>query len=374
MVTKKYKIQQLQSDETLLTLHPETDASIVKVDTSKTGTTATNVEDALKELKDTIVSAAGGGVTGVKGSAETQYRKGQVNITKENIGLDKVNNVSITENQVTQIGTNKTDIDNLKLKVGNLSGAFTFQGVLNNISNLPLPSIENKGFVYIIDNKEYVSDSTRWVELGDESSFILKTTYESHLQAQLEKDNAQEKEIADIKNGSTVVGKAQQDSDGNVIKDTYQKKALSTPINIEGNSRATVEEAISGLNSYIDSVAGVNEAQDSKINNVKDDIANIKDGTTIVGKANRDSAGNVIHQTYVQASKLKTINGESIVGTGDIKTKLEDSGVVAGTYSVVKVNSKGIVTMGAHLIEVGVVNQVTPSDNLAVGGIFFQEI
>lgn len=277
MATKKYKIQQLQRDETLLTLHPETDASIVKVDTSKTGTTATNVEDALKELKDTIGTGSGG-VTGVKGSAESSYRKGLVEITKANIGLGNVNNVAITNDQVTQIGTNKTDIDNLKLKVGNLSGAFTFQGVLNNISDLPLASIENKGFVYIIDNKEYVSDGTKWVELGDESSFVLKTTYESHLQAQLEKDNAQEKEIADIK------------------------------------------------------------------------------------------------ADYVSKNNLKTINGESIVGTGDIKAKLEDSGVVAGTYSVVKVNSKGIVTMGAHLIEVGVASQVKPSDNLAVGGIFFQEI
>lgn len=278
MATKKYKIQQLQRDETLLTLHPETDASIVKVDTSKTGTTATNVEGALKELKDTIISSAGGGVTGVKGSAESTYRKGNVEITKANIGLGNVNNVAITNDQVTQIGTNKTDIDNLKLKVGNLSGAFTFQGVLNNISDLPLASIENKGFVYIIDNKEYVSDGTKWVELGDESSFILKTTYEAHLQVQLEKDNAQDREIA----------------------------------------------------------------------NIKDD--------------------------YASKNNFKTINGESIVGTGDIKTKLEDSGVVAGTYSVVKVNSKGIVTMGAHLIEVGVASQVKPSDNLAVGGIFFQEI
>lgn len=301
MATKKYKIQQLQQDETLLTLHPETDASVVKVDSSKTGTTATNVESAIKELKDDIQETANeikdGVVTGVKGSNETQYRKGQVEITKANIGLGNVNNVAITNDQVTQIGTNKTDIDDLKLKVGNLSGAFKFQGTLNSILDLPNATINNKGYVYIINKKEYVSDGTKWVELGDESSFVLKTTYESHLQTQSNKDNAQDVEIANIKNGSTVVGKAE-----------------------------------------------------------------------------KDSAGNVIHQTYVQPSQLKTINGESIVGTGDIKTKLEDSGVVAGTYSVVEVNSKGIVTNGANLIEVGVASQVTPSDNLAVGGIFFQEI
>lgn len=282
MASKKYKIQQLQPDETLLTLHPETEASVVLIDSTKAGVSAKNVESAIKELKDDIQETANeikdGVVTGVKGSNETQFRKGQVEITKANIGLGNVNNVAITNDQVTQIGTNKTDIDDLKLKVGNLSGAFKFQGTLNSILDLPTASASNKGYVYIINKKEYVSDGTKWVELGDESSFILKTTYESHLQAQLEKDNAQEKEIADIK------------------------------------------------------------------------------------------------ADYVSKNNLKTINGESIVGSGDIKTKLEDSGVVAGTYSVVEVNSKGIVTSGAYLIEVGVVNQVTPSDNLAVGGIFFQEI
>lgn len=282
MASKKYKIQQLQPDETLLTLHPETEASVVLIDSTKAGVSAKNVESAIKELKDDIQETANeikdGVVTGVKGSNETQFRKGQVEITKANIGLGNVNNVAITNDQVTQIGTNKTDIDDLKLKVGNLSGAFKFQGTLNSILDLPTASASNKGYVYIINKKEYVSDGTKWVELGDESSFILKTTYESHLQTQLEKDNAQEKEIADIK------------------------------------------------------------------------------------------------ADYVSKNNLKTINGESIVGSGDIKTKLEDSGVVAGTYSVVEVNSKGIVTSGAYLIEVGVVNQVTPSDNLAVGGIFFQEI
>ncbi len=40
------------------------------------------------------------GVTGVKGEAEASYRKGNVNITKENLGLDKVDNTADEEKSV----------------------------------------------------------------------------------------------------------------------------------------------------------------------------------------------------------------------------------------------------------------------------------
>ena len=44
---------------------------------------------------------AGSPVTGVKGSAETVYRRGNVNITKENIGLDNVDNTADSEKRVS---------------------------------------------------------------------------------------------------------------------------------------------------------------------------------------------------------------------------------------------------------------------------------
>lgn len=44
---------------------------------------------------------AGSPVTGVKGSAETAYRRGNVNITKENIGLDNVDNTADSEKRVS---------------------------------------------------------------------------------------------------------------------------------------------------------------------------------------------------------------------------------------------------------------------------------
>ena len=93
MATKKYVIQQKQSSGDPLTLHPETDADIVKV--TAEGIQATDVKGALEELNANIAAITGGGVvTGVKGDAETAYRLGQVNITKANIGLGNVDNTS----------------------------------------------------------------------------------------------------------------------------------------------------------------------------------------------------------------------------------------------------------------------------------------
>ena len=91
-VTKMQHIVKVAEDEYLL-LHPETDAEIVKV--AAAGITADTVEGALLELKQLISDITGGGVvTGVKGDAEEEYRQGNVNITKANVGLGNVDNTS----------------------------------------------------------------------------------------------------------------------------------------------------------------------------------------------------------------------------------------------------------------------------------------
>lgn len=44
-------------------------------------------------------------VTGIKGSAETKYRTGEVNLTKANIGLDKVENTADADKEVKNADT-----------------------------------------------------------------------------------------------------------------------------------------------------------------------------------------------------------------------------------------------------------------------------
>lgn len=69
----------------------ETSAEQVTLADTANKFTSTNVEGALAEV---MQIAQTGGVTGVKGDAETEYRKGNVNITKANIGLGNVDNTA----------------------------------------------------------------------------------------------------------------------------------------------------------------------------------------------------------------------------------------------------------------------------------------
>lgn len=117
MASKKYKITQLQNDSTLLELHPATDADIVSVETGtgKYQGTATNVQDALEEVYD---MAATGGVTGVKGDAESTYRTGNVNLTPDNIGAE----AAFTDGSAT-IASVASDIVTIKGGVKQNAGA-----------------------------------------------------------------------------------------------------------------------------------------------------------------------------------------------------------------------------------------------------------
>lgn len=116
MAVKKYKITQLQEDESLLELHPETDSDIVNVTTGEghypgSGTT---VQAALEELYDI---AQTGGVTGVKGNAESTYRQGNVNLTPANLGAQ----VAFSDGSAT-IASESNGIVTIKAGVKQTSG------------------------------------------------------------------------------------------------------------------------------------------------------------------------------------------------------------------------------------------------------------
>lgn len=91
-MAEKRKIHRVvDAQGTLVQVLPETSAEQVTVADTANNFTATNVEGVLAEL---ATMAQTGGVTGVKGDAETAYRKGNVNITKANIGLGNVDNTA----------------------------------------------------------------------------------------------------------------------------------------------------------------------------------------------------------------------------------------------------------------------------------------
>ena len=92
MATEKRKIHRvIDAAGTLVQVLPETSAEQVTLADAAGNFTSNNVEGALAEVMEV---AKTGGVTGVKGDAESTYRKGNVNITKANIGLGNVDNTA----------------------------------------------------------------------------------------------------------------------------------------------------------------------------------------------------------------------------------------------------------------------------------------
>ena len=98
--TKTYQILQEVGEDEYLLLHPETSAENVLVDVD--GITADDVAGAISELHEQLEGVTGGGVvTGVKGEAEESYRKGQVNLTKANLGLGNVDNTADADKPIS---------------------------------------------------------------------------------------------------------------------------------------------------------------------------------------------------------------------------------------------------------------------------------
>lgn len=85
-------------------------------------------KDDVKAVQDQIDGLTGGGVvTGIKGSAEAEYRKGQIEITPANIGLDKVENTADAEKVVAEAGK-LTTAQNISITGGATAAAVAFDG------------------------------------------------------------------------------------------------------------------------------------------------------------------------------------------------------------------------------------------------------
>ena len=132
-----------------------------------------------------------------------------------------------------------------------------------------------------------------------------------------------------------------------------------------GDKGKTNATNIASLQTRMTSVENKNSSQDTE-------ISNIKNGTTTVAKSTTS--------TKLATARTIAINGDgsgstTFDGSSDKTITLTLSSVgTAGTYSVVTTDSKGRVTKGAQVIEVGTAGQTSPSSTLAIGGIFYKEI
>ena len=417
MAVKKYKITQLQEDESLLELHPESDADIINV-TKGTGAypgTASNVQDALEEVYGL---AKEGGVTGVKGNAESTYRTGQVNLTPDNIGAQpkftdgsatiayesngivkikagvaqsagKISNstdpditlgAAAKKGVATSISSSSTNNDLATAKAVNdaivaLPSPMVFKGSLGTggtITELPTASASNEGYTYKVITKGTYAGQAAGV--GD--LFICGKPEGSQSYAWILIPAGDEPE-------GTVTSVGLSMPTGFSVANTPITSSGTLTVTFEsGYSLPTTAKQTAWDGKYAKPSGGI----------PKTDLASAVQ--TSLGKADsayQKPSGGIPKSDLVSAVQTSLDKADtaiqSITATGDatgtatvssgaasIGLTLKASGVSAGTYSAVTVNAKGIVTAGAQMIEVGAAGQSTPSANLAVGGIFFKQI
>lgn len=395
MATKKYVIQQKQASGEPLTLHPETDADIVKV--AATGIQATDVKGALEELNNNITAITGGGVvTGVKGDAETTYRLGQVNITKANIGLGNVENTSDANKPIstatqaaldlkadlTAIANfitksvndltyyyNKTEIDGKITTINNNISAIP-KFAIKVVENLPTSNI-SPTTIYIKKTSttetgnlytEYIYVNDEWEELGTQTLDLSGYTTTEALNTALA-EYTKTANLATIATSGKLAD-AKDDATHRLVTDTekttWNNKLSKDNIDITPTSMAPEDHVVSSAGMW-----NVLYLEGTGI------VPKIKDGTTVAGQAHKLKTARKISLTG-DAMGETTFDGTA---NKEIAVTLASSGVTAGTYSAVSVNAKGLVTAGAQLIEVGdKTGTNTPTANLAIGGIFFKEI
>lgn len=331
-------------------------------------------------------------------------KKVNVQVTKSTVGLSNVNNVAITQTQVDQIGTNTENITKAQTKAdqayalakGRSSASFaTYSAMVTALKTAPKNQYRIGDSLYI--KEEGVPDY--WV------SDILSTntgTYGYYELLPLE---------------------------GKVDLTDYQTKNLVTPINVSGTTKTTVESALQAINTLAGTYKTNIQHLEGALGTVQENVTKILIGETVVPKAaeatkatNVDLAVTVTADTtngdkvsigagtgkkaefnVVNAKKSatsdklttarkitvnvnsgkKSDNTTNISGTGNatfdgsadksINVELGASGVVAGAYSAVQVNAKGIVTGGGNIVEFDT-GTGQPSANLAVGGLFFKII
>lgn len=280
-------------------------ADIVEID-AITGLEATNVQEALVAIKDI---ADNGGVTGVKGEAESTFRKGNVSISKANIGLGNV--------------TNDAQVKRSEM------------GVANGVATLG-----NDGKVPAAQLPSYVDDV---LEFDKKASF--PATGEA--------------------------GKIYVAKDTNLTYrwsgSTYVEISVSLALG-ETSSTAYAGDKGKALADRLTTAEGNITSNDGDITALQTRATNLENGTTEAGKATKLATARKISLTG-DATGNTTFDGSA---DKSIAVTLANTGVTAGTYSAVAVDAKGRVTAGSQIIEWGTSGQKEPSASLAVGGLFFE--
>lgn len=130
------------------------------------------------------VLRAAASVTGVKGDNESDFRTGDVNITKDNIGLGNVGNYKAVSTNANQ-GLSNTEKSNARSNIG--AGTSNFSGNYSDLSNQPtlgtasakdVPSSGNASTSQVVmGNDTRLSDSRNAKDVSSWAKASTKPTY-----------------------------------------------------------------------------------------------------------------------------------------------------------------------------------------------------
>lgn len=443
----------------------ETSAEQVTVADTANNFTSTNVEGALAEVAEL---AKNGGVTGVKGDTESAYRKGNVNITKANIGLGNVDNTAdanksvasavkatqdsdghvikdtyATKNEVTNglngkldktggsitggltIGGNlavngtTTTIDSITLQVkdklievahgnttkltspaglvvpkydGTNSGALVFDGdgmaqvgkvVLDAKGNIDttksgLQTLATRTNLVGGNLVEYDSTNKTLVDSGKKVGDLVTTDTEQIISGKKTFYSLYADHMY-TRDGMAFFRKEETEN-GNNIPPRVAFGAIDKPIIIEGTAERPIYRKTSG--SVADEgvkkdIALIDDLKTTKVDNAvyADKAGKVANTFKMAVPATQTTAGFMVDY---DGSISKTINfapttfNASTDTPANMEIDLRNTGVKAGAYSAVTVDTKGRVTAGGKSVEWGTSGQTAPSDDLMVGGLFFE--
>lgn len=409
MATEKRKIHRvIDAEGTLVQVLPETSAEQVTLADTAGNFASNNVEGALAEVMNV---AKTGGVTGVKGDAESTYRKGNVNITPANLGITVVNNTADKDKRVayaTEAGkaTNDSAGNNItntyatknELRDGlagraatktyeNYQAFVTAVNAMNNtalkvgdnvyIKKLDVPdmwvtAVNATSASYTYTNDQAIInalDTTNGLTVGYFSFSKLETEKVDLSTYQTKTDNnlatANKTVVGAINEVRTIAKDAKSQSDTNA-------NAISNIVN-NGVSKADTANVANktkqSLRFYTetDSPSPYDAIFDGSVD------AKVYAGYGI--EIQTGGAGTNI--VYIRISDNFEVETPRIVNGAVTDDKLATVPGLTGVnttaqYSAVKVNTKGRVTAVGYSHEFGTSGQKTPSENLMLNGIFWE--
>ena len=473
----------------------ETSAEQVTLADTANKFTSTNVEGALAEVMQV---AQTGGVTGVKGDAETEYRKGNVNITKGNIGLGNVDNTADANKNVasavkaTQDGdgnvikntyATKTEIKNTyatKTEVTNglngkldktggtitgslsvnggvtVSGNLTVSGTTTTIDSttlqvtdklievahgnttkltspagLVVPKYDgtNSGALVfdgdgmaqvgkvVLDTKgnidttksglqtlatrtnlvggnlvQYDSTNKTLVDSGKKvGDFALKTDIPTnYVTTDTEQTITERKRFndeIDVNQIKSLLGTAICTMDGRDLHigdfayTTYIRGGDGTPHRPQYEYQV-LNDNLTATTIVKKPIALIDDIKTTKVDNAANadtatTASKVANKLTVKLPATQHTAGYTIEYDGSTSKNLHfiptTFDFSMATSTSPVEIDLRNTGVKAGSYSAVTVDNKGRVTAGGKSVEFGISDgQTTPSNDLMVGGLFFQ--